>query len=173
MGCPSGRFLIGCESKGERPMIHSLQTFVICPNVIIVRDQKILLLRRVEKASFFAGYWHVPTGKIEGNESPKQTIVREVFEEIGLRTNPFLETVVATKIPHFKNPELTWKDISLFFVVQEFEGEPFNKEPHLHDAMEWFDINHLPDPIIPVVKFGIEQYMKGKAYGEFGYGDMP
>ncbi|EKE09638.1 MAG: hypothetical protein ACD_16C00130G0043 [uncultured bacterium] len=154
-------------------MIHSLQTFVICPNVIIVRDQKILLLRRVEKASFFAGYWHVPTGKIEGNESPKQTIVREVFEEIGLRTNPFLETVVATKIPHFKNPELTWKDISLFFVVQEFEGEPFNKEPHLHDAMEWFDINHLPDPIIPVVKFGIEQYMKGKAYGEFGYGDMP
>jgi hypothetical protein len=35
--------------------------------------------------------------------------------------------------------------------------------------MEWFDVNHLPEPIIPVVKVGIEQYLKGEIYGEFGY----
>ena len=153
-------------------MNQPLQTFVICPNMMIIRDQKILLLRRAGKASLFAGYWHVPTGRIEENESPKQTIVREVFEEVGLDVNPSLATVVAVKAPHFKNPELTWKDVSLFFVAKDFEGEPINKEPRLHDEMDWFDINQLPEPMIPVVKFGIEQYVKGEAYGEFGYDDF-
>ena len=137
--------------------------------MMIIRDQKILLLRRAAKASFFAGYWHVPTGRIEENESPRQTAIRESYEEVGLEVNPSLATVVAVKAPYFKNPDLTWTDVSLFFVVKDFAGEPINKEPHLHDAMNWFDINHLPEPMIPVVKFGIEQYIRDEAYGEFGY----
>ena len=139
--------------------------------MMILRDQKILLLRRANWAPFFPGYWHCPTGKMEEGESPKQSIIREIFEEVGLNVNPQLGTVVTVKAPHFKNPELTWKDISLFFVTKVFEGEPINKEPRLHDAMDWFDMNHLPEPIIPVVKFGIEQYVRGEAYGEFGYED--
>jgi len=145
-----------------------LQSFVICPNMMIIRDQKILLLHRMKKASFFASYWHVPTGKIEKNESPAQAIIREVFEEVGLQINSSLGTVVATKVPHFKNPDSIWKDLSLFFVAKNFDGEPINKESHLHETMDWFDINQLPEPIIPVVKFGIDQYVRGEAYGEFG-----
>lgn len=150
-------------------MIQDPQSFIICPNLIIIRDQKILLLRRAGWAPLFPSYWHVPTGKIETGESPKQTIAREAFEEVGLTINPDLGTVVAVKAPRYENPDLIWKDVSLFFVIKDFEGEPFNKEPRLHEAMEWFDVNHLPEPIIPVVKVGIEQYFKGEIYGEFGY----
>lgn len=89
------------------------------------------------------------------------------MEEVGLTINPELGTFVAVRARNFKNPELIWKDISLFFVLTDFEGEPVNKEPRLHDAMEWFDKNHLPEPIIPVVKVGIEQYLRGELYGEF------
>jgi hypothetical protein len=28
-------------------------------------------------------------------------------------------------------------------------------------------LSHLPEPIIPVVKVGIEQYLRGEMYGEF------
>ena len=143
------------------------QSFIVCPNLMIIREQKILLLRRADWAPLFPGHWHGPTGKIEGGETPKQTIIREAFEEVGLRVDPQLATVVAVRARSFKNPALIWKDISLFFVISDFEGEPINKEPRLHDAMAWFDVNHLPDPIIPVVKFGIEQYLRGKMYGEF------
>lgn len=148
-------------------MTQDPQSFIICPNLIIMRDQKILLLRRADWAPLFPGYWHGPTGKIEEGETPKQTIIREAFEEVGLQGNPQLGTVVAVRARNFKNPDLIWKDVSLFFVLTDFEGEPVNKEPRLHDAMEWFDINHLPDPMIPAVKFGIGQYVKGETYGEY------
>lgn len=152
-------------------MTQTLESFIICPTIMILRDQKILLLRRANWAPLWPGHWHCPIGKIEDNESPRQTVVRETYEEVGLKVNPHLGTVVAVKAPHFKNPELVWKDVSLFFVAENFEGEPVNKEPRLHDTMDWFDVYNLPEPIIPVVKFGIEQYIKGEAYGEFGYGN--
>ncbi len=136
--------------------------------MVIIRDQKVLLLRRADWAPLWPGHWHCPIGKMEEGESPRQTVIRETYEEVGLHVTPSLGTVVAVKARDFKDPDLIWKDLSLFFVSERFEGEPINKEPRLHDGMEWFDVNHLPEPIIPVVKFGIEQYLKGEIYGEFG-----
>lgn len=152
-------------------MTRPLQSFIVSPNVMIIKNQKILLLRRADWTPLWPGYWHCPTGKMEENESPLQTAIRETYEEIGLKVNPSLATVVAVNAPYFKNPGLRWKDLSLFFVAKDFKGEPINKEPRLHDAMDWFDLNQLPEPIIPVVKYGIEQYARGDAYGEFGYED--
>ncbi len=51
--------------------------------------------------------------------------------------------------------------------MKNFEKELINKEPRLHDKMEWFDIGSLPSPIIPVVEYGIKQYSQGKIYGDF------
>ncbi len=104
---------------------------------------------------------------MEQGETPKQTIVREAFEEIGLDIDPDLGTVVSVTAKNFQNPELIYRDVSLFFVVKDFEGEPVNKETRLHDKMEWFDVNSLPSPIIPVVGYGIRQYVQGKSYGDF------
>ena len=136
--------------------------------MVIIRDQKVLLLRRAGWAPLWPGHWHCPIGKMEEGESPLQTVIRETHEEVGLQVTPSLGTVVSVKARDFKDPDLIWKDLSLFFVAKDFEGEPINKEPRLHDGMKWFDINNLPEPIIPVVKFGIEQYLKGEVYGEFG-----
>lgn len=68
---------------------------------------------------------------------------------------------------NFTNPELIWRDISLFFIVNNINEEPKNRESHLHDHMEWFNINDLLKPIIPVVEVGIQHYLEGKFYGEF------
>lgn len=92
-------------------MIQNPQSFIVCPNLIIIRDQKILLLRRADWAPLFPGHWHGPTGKIEEGESPKQTIIREALEEVGLTINPQLGTVVAVRARSFENPELIWKDV--------------------------------------------------------------
>ncbi len=51
--------------------------------------------------------------------------------------------------------------------MKDFETEPVNKEPRLHDKMEWFDVDSLPSPMIPVVEYGIKQYVQGKTYGDF------
>lgn len=84
----------------------NLQSFVICPNLILVRDSKILLLRRAGWAPLFPGYWHCVTGKIEKGETPKQTIIRETFEEVGLHIDPELSTVISVTARHFQKPGL-------------------------------------------------------------------
>lgn len=132
-----------------------------------MREWGVLLLRRADWAPLFPGHWHCVTGKIEENETPKQTIIREAFEEVDLQADPTLALVVSVRAKRFENPELIWRDLSLFFVVKDPLEEAINKEPRLHDAMEWFDTNNLPTPMIPVVKFGIEQYLKGMSYAEF------
>jgi len=149
-------------------MKQNPQSFIVSPNMLIIRDQKILLLRRAHWAPAWASLWHGQMGKMVEGETPRDAAIRETYEEVGVHVNPSLGTIVAVKTRNFQNPELIYKDVSLFFVANEFEGEPYNREPRLHDALEWFDINHLPQSMIPVVKFGIEQYLRGEIYGEFG-----
>lgn len=143
------------------------QSFIVCPNLILIKNSKVLLLRRADWAPLWPGHWHCVTGKIETGETPKQAIVREAFEEVGLNIDPKLATVVSVTAKNFQSPDIIWKDISLFFIVKDFEEEPINKEPRLHDKMEWFDIRSLAFPVIPVVEYGIKQYIQGKMYGEF------
>lgn len=50
---------------------------------IIESDGKLLLLQRTHQP--FKGCWNLPAGYAEVDESPYQTVVREVFEEVGLR----------------------------------------------------------------------------------------
>ena len=143
------------------------QSFIICPHLIVQRDKKILLLKRADWAPLFPGHWHCVTGKIENGETPKESIIREAYEEIGIQIDPELKTTVAVKAQCFNDHTKIWRDLSLFFVTHCDDQEPVNKEPRLHDAMDWFDVNNLPEPIIPVVKIGMEHLMKQRSYGEF------
>ncbi len=50
------------------------------------QDQKTLMLHRIKKANdIHAGKWNGLGGKLEPGESPEQCVIREVFEESGLK----------------------------------------------------------------------------------------
>ncbi len=85
---------------------------------------------------------------------------------MGLDIHAELKTVVYVTGKNFKNPELIWRDLSFFFHAS-CQDDPVNKEPRLHDAMDWFSIENLPRPIIPVVQHGINCYRHGISYSEF------
>lgn len=52
---------------------------------ICEREGKILLIQRKDKNSMWDKQWEFPGGKIESDELPQDAILREVFEETGLR----------------------------------------------------------------------------------------
>jgi len=54
---------------------------------VIVRDGKVLVCQRPDRASF-AGYWEFPGGKREPGETVVECLRREVNEELALRVEP-------------------------------------------------------------------------------------
>lgn len=60
-----------------------MKTIRAVVGVLRNKDQEILIAER-KKDQFMAGFWELPGGKIEANESRQQTITRELKEELGL-----------------------------------------------------------------------------------------
>lgn len=137
-------------------MLHSLKpTF---PQIILRKDNKILLLRRAETAKVFGGYWHLPTGKIEDGESPKQAALRECFEEVGINVDLTLEFVCYNKIPSIHNPQEVWEDVCFYFGAELGDQTPINNEPDKVMEMGWFSVDDLPTPMIPHIKYALENH---------------
>lgn len=148
-------------------MLHTPNNFPLIVHLIIIENNKILMLRRAH-TKLFDGFWCLPSGKVEYGESPRQAIIREAHEELGITViNPLLRTIIAVKSQGIDDPAELWQDIGFFFQAVEYKGTPINAEPHEHDILEWFDSNALPLPIIPNVKHGIEQALQNITYGEW------
>ncbi len=61
----------------------------IAGSAAVIRDKKILLLKRSENLALFPGHWTFPSGGIEDTDlSAKATVSREVKEETGLEFIP-------------------------------------------------------------------------------------
>ena len=60
------------------------QLFKIAVSAFIVKDGRILLLKRKEDEMFLPGVWEVPGGGVDQDETIEQAVVRETKEEAGL-----------------------------------------------------------------------------------------
>ncbi len=59
--------------------------------------------------------------------------------------------------------------INFFFTTERYRGEPKIMEPHNVMILNWFDLNNLPDNIIPYIKQVIENILQRKIYSEYGW----
>jgi 8-oxo-dGTP diphosphatase len=53
--------------------------------ICLIRNDGRLLLQRKSAGRFGAGKWDAPGGKLAAGESPEQCVLREIWEETGLR----------------------------------------------------------------------------------------
>ncbi|RKD32713.1 NUDIX domain-containing protein [Thermohalobacter berrensis] len=60
--------------------------FRVLTKALILDNDKILLLKR-KQGSFGGGLWDIPGGKLEFGESPKESLIREVYEETSLKVD--------------------------------------------------------------------------------------
>ena len=57
---------------------------VVC-FALIDEDGRVLIAQRPEGKSL-EGFWEIPGGKVEMNESPETALIRELHEELGINT---------------------------------------------------------------------------------------
>jgi len=139
------------------------QRFKITPAVylVLIKEDKMLLSRRY-KTGYFDGYYSLPAGHLDGKETCKQALVREAKEEIGLDLDSS-----GLKFIHAMNRKIPEDErIDFFFTIDEWEEEPKIMEPEKCDDLGWFEINNLPENIIPHVKQAINCFMNDINYSE-------
>ena len=97
----------------------------------IKQDGHILMVYRNKKPNdMHEGKWNGLGGKFEPGESPEECIVREVWEEAGLKIrNPKLHGLLM--FPNFKEDD--W--YVFVFTAREFEGELIANSPE--GKLEW------------------------------------
>ena len=108
---------------------------------LVDTDGRILLAQRPEGKNL-AGLWEFPGGKVEPGETPEETLVRELHEELG----------IATKVPCLAPLTFashTYEDFHLLmplYVCRRFEGIPLGKEGQ---AIKWVRPANLRDYPMP------------------------
>ena len=53
-------------------------------SALVIRDGRILLTQRRADNAWFPLYWESPGGKVDGNESHHEAVMRELREELGV-----------------------------------------------------------------------------------------
>ncbi len=119
----------------------------VAVSVIVVRDRKILLMKR-QGGSTGVGTWSIPGGGVEYMEDPLDAVARELNEETGLLAKNF-ELLGYSNDTH-KAESLHY--VTFTFYTDKFQGEPKIMEPHKCSEIGWFDIDNLPSPLFMPTK---------------------
>jgi ADP-ribose pyrophosphatase YjhB (NUDIX family) len=127
--------------------------------VMLLKDNKVLLGHRVNKAKDTGGIyepdsWTFPGGKQEYNETVLETAIRETKEETNLDLK---ELYVYTATDEFQ-PDRHFVTIGV--ISSSYEGELKVMEPDKINEWKWFDLNDLPNNIYTPSKNMIDEYKK-------------
>ncbi len=115
--------------------------------IAICRGKSVLMGRRIGAAG--SGTWAFPGGHLEGGETFEQGIIRETFEETGIRLN-WVEFWLVENVFYPDDHHC----VTIFMVAQLPHGqEAKNMEPDRCEEWKWFPWDDLPDPLM----LGIQQ----------------
>lgn len=131
-------------------------------HLILRRDgdtgPEVLLSRRAGTV-YAAGLWHLPSGHLDGaHEDIVTALVRETLEETGVVVDPADARAAVTV--HHRSPGGGAR-VGFFFEVRRWRGDPRVREPHVCDAMRWFPLDALPDPVVAYCRAGLDAYRAG------------
>ena len=119
---------------------------------LVDTDNRILLAQRPEGKSL-AGLWEFPGGKVEPGETPEETLVRELEQELGIKT----KVACLAPLTFASHTYETFHLLMPLYVCRRYEGIPHGREGQ---AIKWVKSKALRDypmppadePLIPVLQ---------------------
>ena len=138
----------------------------IASYIVFRKEGKVAFLLR-SGTSWMNGYYGLPAGKVENDESFTAGAVREAKEEVGVNIkSQHLKPLLTIHRKAYGHAPL-WVDV--YFEAERWEGDLINAEPTVHSEITWLDPSNLPENVIPAVTFAIEQIQAGQTYAEYGW----
>lgn len=117
-----------------------MQEATLC---FVVRGGEVLLIEK--RRGLGAGWYNGPGGKLEAGETPRECVIREVREEVGIEVGSGVRTETDSRLE--KVGELTFTldgeghTFCHVFRTEEYDGEP-TTSPEAHPV--WFPLEDVP-----------------------------
>ena len=123
-----------------RVVATTLRTIIVAAGVIV--DGERVLVSQRPGGTHLAGAWEFPGGKVEAGEDPRDALVRELREELGVEAT--IGGILEVTFHRYPGKSV----LLLFFEVTRREGSP---EPRALDvaAVRWAESSELRDEIFP------------------------
>jgi len=114
---------------------------VLVSAAVLIEKGRVLLTQR-KRGTHLEGAWEFPGGKVEPDEDPREALVRELREEIGVETS----VGEPVEVTFHRYPEKSV--LLLFFAVTRRAGSP---EPRAIDVadVKWAGPDELDDAAFP------------------------
>ncbi len=140
--------------------------------VVLRRDDQVLMLLRAG-TGYRDGHWAVPAGHVEAGESVLEAAVREVAEEVGVAVRPAdLRPLCAMHRTHGNHLPIDER-VDFFFESRRWSGEPYRAEPSKAADLGWFNLDKLPEPVVPHEQFVLERLVIGELQPVVTWGFAP
>lgn len=136
--------------------------------VLLREGDKVAMVLRKD-TGWMDGYYGLPAGKVEYDETFLQAVAREAEEEAGVKIKQEDLKVVHVMHRHGLQGDgfIDWIDI--YFEASAWEGEPANVEPEKSESLDWVDIKNVSVKIVPPQLAAIKEIMAGNIYSEYGW----
>lgn len=141
-----------------RPRRHAE---IVDVHLVLRRDDGRVLLARRSGTGYADGLLNAPSGHVESGEDVRTAVIREAYEEVGVRVDP-ADLRVALVMQHRApggEPRTGW-----FFEARHWDGEAVNREPDKCSGIDWYRLDALPDDMVAYCRAGFDAYRAGRRF---------
>ena len=125
-------------------------------HLLLLDGDKLLMQKRLSKKFGGESKWAPICGRVEYGEISVECSVREAKEELGIDIeNPkiFCMHEIMDETGYY---------ICVGVVARKWKGIPQNLEPRKCAELKWFDLDKLPDDMMPSTKITVSLFRGGK-----------
>ncbi len=146
----------------------SKERFKIIPaaHLFLIRGKEILLLKRYQ-TGWMDGYYSVPAGHLDGDETARAAAIREAKEEVAIDLAE--KDLSFAHVMHRATGDKANERVDFFFAASKWAGEIKIGEPEKCDELKWFSFDVLPENMVPYVRVAIENFRKSEVYSELDF----
>ncbi len=130
---------------------HPIVLVTAC--ALVDSDGRVLLTQRPEGKSL-AGLWEFPGGKVDPGETPEESLIRELHEELGIIVKP----ACLAPLTFASHTYETFHLLMPLFICRRYEGIPRGMEGQVLKWVRPKDMRNYPMPPadIPLIPFLVD-----------------
>jgi 8-oxo-dGTP diphosphatase len=131
---------------------------------LILKQSNKTLLHLRKNTGYCDEMWSLVAGHVENGESATTAMIREAYEEIGIKLSPS-----QIKVVHVMHRQTNRLNVDIFFDCPLWEGIIKNCEPEKCERLEFFSLENLPTNIVDYNAIALKAVLNKEFYSEQGW----